>query len=126
MNRKSSTLLSLGISAAIIAAGVWFLSNHHLGYGYGRGGWGMPHNMMNGFGMWGGGFGGGGIMIVFWVALIAAVALVVTGLLKGRNDSDPANHHPNTSPDAVEILKQRYARGEIDKEQYESMLHDLS
>ena len=73
MNRKASTLLSLGISIALIAGTIWFLFNHQNSFGYGNSTWIMPHHMT---------IGGGGmgiIMILFWVAVIAAIVMVVSG-----------------------------------------------
>lgn len=117
MNRKASTLLSLGISIALIAGTIWFLFNHQNSFGYGNGRWIMPHHMT---------IGGGGmgiIMILFWVAVIAAIAMVVSGILSGRPSTDSPNNRK--APDALEILKTRYARGEIDKTQYQSMKREL-
>ncbi len=53
------------------------------------------------------------IGIVLIVALVWAVARPTT-----RNDHDGG-------PSAEEILKRRYAKGEIDKDEYESRLQDL-
>jgi len=117
MNRKASTLLSLGISVALIAGTLWFLFNHQTNFGYGYDRWIMPHHMT---------LGGGGmgiIMILFWVALIAAIIMVVSGLLSGRQVS--GGPHRRTVPDALEILKSRYAKGEIDRVQYQSMKREL-
>lgn len=71
------------------------------------GGW------MWGFGMWLGGLA----MLVFWGALIVGAVLVVRllGGLPGRDG--------RTSP--LDILKRRYASGEITREQYEQMRKDL-
>ena len=117
MNRKGSTLLSLGISIALIAGTIWFLFNHQNSFGYGNGRWIMPHQMM---------IGGGGmgiIMILVWVAVIAVIALVISGILSGRRSTD-GSANPRR-PDALDILKSRYARGEIDREQYQAMKHEL-
>jgi putative membrane protein len=119
MNRITSTLISLGISVALIAAGIWFLSNHHSFFGYGGGRWIMPRHMSMGGG------GMGFIMIIFWVALLVAVILLISGLLTGRRYSNKDVGKPSAGPDALEILKQRYARGEISKLEYESMRQDL-
>ena len=117
MNRRSSTLFSLGISIALIAGAIWFLLNHYNSFGYGRGRWIMPNHMLIGGG------GMGVIMILFWVAVIAAVIMVVSGVISGRHASDiPDNRR---LPDALEILKQRYANGEIDQAQYQAMKRDL-
>jgi len=80
----------------------------------------MPGWMMTG---WGAGFGlfGGLMMLLFWILIIAAVVLGVRwfvneGKLKGlRTEETP-----------LDILKKRYAGGEINKEQYESMKQELT
>ena len=120
MNRKISTLLSVGISIALIAGAIWFLFYHQNSFGYGNGGWIMPHHMTIGSG------GMGIIMILFWVAVIAAIAIVISGIFSGRSDR-PFWVRPNNrnQPDALEILNARYAKGEIDKAQYQSMKQEL-
>jgi len=118
MNRKASTLLSLGISIALIAGAIWFLFNYHSRFGYGTGPWVMPHHRTT--------IGGGGmgiIMILFWVAVIAAIVMVVSGIVSGRRT--PGGPDNAKSSDALDILKARYARGEIDKIQYQSMKREL-
>ena len=71
------------------------------------GGW------MWGVGMWLGGLA----MLVFWSALIVGAILVVRhlGVVPGSE--------VRTSP--LDILKRRYASGEITREQYEQMRKDL-
>ncbi len=67
--------------------------------------------MMGGYG-WMDGFGWLGmlVMALFWIGVIV---LVIWGL---RRISTP--QQPNVASDAVEILKQRYARGEISHEEF--------
>jgi putative membrane protein len=67
---------------------------------------------------WGFGFGHWIIGLLIWAAIIVAVAGLVRGLGGRRNEAP-------MSGSAMEILKARYARGEIDKEQYERMRSDL-
>jgi putative membrane protein len=56
------------------------------------------------------------IMILFWGGLIAFAVWVVRRLI----------HHDSTHRgDPLDIAKQRYARGEITKEQYEQIKKDL-
>ncbi|NQU30288.1 MAG: SHOCT domain-containing protein [Anaerolineae bacterium] len=67
------------------------------------------------------GFGGLG-MILFWVVVIAGIIWLVMAL-GGSNLQLPKQSKNGQS--AREILDQRYARGEIDREEYESMKKDL-
>jgi len=67
--------------------------------------------MMGGFGM--------GFVGIFWIAIIALIVFFVwQHLRQDKNLGDSKN-----SP--LEILRQRYARGEIDKEEYEEKKRDL-
>ena len=67
------------------------------------------------------GFGGGWIMGLIWIVLIAIAVVVVFRLARpgGGRDVRPPGESPET------ILKQRYARGEISREEYERLLEDL-
>lgn len=61
-----------------------------------------------------------GAMSLWWIIGIVLIVALVWAVARptGRND-------PDGGPSAEEILKRRYARGEIDKDQYESRLQDL-
>ena len=117
MNRKTSTLLSLGVSAVLIAGAIWLLIySRNTGMWMGDDGWGMNyHHMMGG--------GVGIVMIIFWVVLIGAFVLLVSGALNGiRGTRQPDEDLQKP----LEILKERYARGEIDKAEYEDKRRTLS
>jgi len=79
----------------------------------------MEYEAMNGFGNWGGwGMAFGGIMMVFWfVVLVALIVFIVRWA--GGNPNEVSRR------DAAQILKQRYARGEIDTLEYEERLQFL-
>lgn len=62
---------------------------------------------------WGWGFGGGLGMIVFWAVIILLIVLVVRGIGGSRGERPP----PANS--ALQILQERFARGEIDRTEYE-------
>lgn len=69
--------------------------------------------------MWEGHGFGGGFMGFFWlIALVlivwAVIALVKSGSNTGSNEQKP-----------LDLLKERYARGEIDKEEFEQKRKDL-
>jgi putative membrane protein len=64
----------------------------------------------------------GGIgMILFWVLLVGGIVWLVQSLVRGTRTGAPSD--PDGSP--LEILKRRYAKGEITKEQFEQMKRDL-
>lgn len=66
------------------------------------------------------GFGFGGIgMIIFWVVVLAVIFFVVRGL---QNQS---HRHETQLPSPIELLKRRYAAGEISKEEFERLRRDL-
>jgi putative membrane protein len=67
------------------------------------------------------GFGGLG-MILFWVVVIAGIVWLVMAM-GGSNLQLPKPSENGQS--AREVLDQRYARGEIDREEYEIMKKDL-
>ena len=77
--------------------------------------------MMTGIGMVG--FGGFIFMALFWIVIIAAGIWLLSNLFPKNNGSSQNRDAENAS--ALEILKQRYARGELTKEEYESMRYDL-
>ena len=62
---------------------------------------------------------GGGMMWVFWVLLLLALAAFVVVLTRGPQNTK------NREKTAIEILQDRYARGEIDRDEYLQMRDDL-
>lgn len=82
-------------------------------------GWGMGPGMM---GNWGMGWFGMIFMMIFWVLVIVGLVLLIKWLIQTTSSGKTAQQ---TDSRAVEILKERYARGEIDKAQFESMKKDL-
>ena len=82
--------------------------------------WGMGHGMMGNWGM--GGFGMV-FMMIFWVLAIVGVVFLVRWLIQTAGSGKAAGQRGSG---AVEILKARYARGEINKAEFESMKRDIS
>jgi putative membrane protein len=71
------------------------------------------------WGMWGAwGFGMMLFMLLFWVLVIVGVVLGIRWLTTQGRES--------RSDTALEILRQRYARGEINKEEFDAKKRDLS
>ena len=76
--------------------------------------------------MWGWpmmGFGGFGMIFgfIFFVAILIGIIFLIIWLVK-RSGLSTTN---STSTKHIEVLKERYAKGDLTKEQYESMKKDL-
>jgi putative membrane protein len=73
--------------------------------------------------MWGGHWGwmGGGFFILFWVIVIVAIIFIIRWLVQQGGRHRGAGHEET----ALDILKKRYARGEINKDEYEQKKKDL-
>jgi putative membrane protein len=86
--------------------------------------------MMDGWsdGMGGGWGAGEWIMLVLAVVFVVAVIVGIAYLLRGLSGGDTsggAQGSPGRIDSPEDILKRRYAAGEIDREDYESRLRDL-
>jgi putative membrane protein len=72
--------------------------------------------MMYGFGNgWGMGFG--------WLIGLLIVGAIVWLIIRSINQNNVPSRHTKS---ALDILKERYAKGEIGKEEYEEKKKDLS
>jgi putative membrane protein len=56
------------------------------------------------------------ILVLFWGLVIAAIVLAARWLIRADRRG---SHEGPAMPDALELLRQRYARGEIDEAEYE-------
>jgi putative membrane protein len=82
--------------------------------------WGHGPGMMG----WGYGMGWFGpiIMIAFWIAVIVGIVLLIRWLILSTRSVNQKTHHDDS---ALEILKKRYAKGEINKDEFEEKKRDL-
>ena len=71
--------------------------------------YGHTGNMFSG-GMF---FGGGLLMWIFWIILLVVLVYVLKDIFGS------VNRNSSSSSNALEILKQRFARGEIDETEFE-------
>ena len=81
----------------------------------------VPSHRHYGGHMWGDGMWGGGIfgplLMIFYIALLVGVLVIVVRWLSGTSLGGrlPASQGGS----AVDILKERFARGEIDKDEFD-------
>ena len=87
-------------------------------YGWPYGGWGMMGpGMMAGFGwMW--------LMPVLGIVFLGLIIWAIVASVRSSNGSKGSDSSKADS--ALEVLKNRYARGEISKEEYEEKRKDLA
>ena len=62
------------------------------------------------------------IMAAFWIAIIVGIVILIRWLVISTR---PDGQRTTAGNSALEILKTRYARGEIDKEEFEEKKTDL-
>ncbi len=80
-------------------------------YGYGM----MGPGMMGGYGFM-------FLMPILWIVIIGLIVWAVAAAVRRPGES---NHTTGSTDSALEILKRRYARGEINKEEFEARKKDL-
>lgn len=75
--------------------------------------------MMGDWSGWGWGMGFGWIfMVVFWALIIFGIVALAKWLFSASSGG-------SSGKGPLEVLKERYARGEITREQYEQMRRDI-
>jgi putative membrane protein len=81
-------------------------------------------SMMGGFEGFGGGMGFGGIgMLLFWALVIGGIVVLARWFF--ASSSSTSLVPPSRGKTALEILGERYAKGEIGKEEFEQKRRDL-
>ena len=116
---KTRKLIKPGITLITPIAIVLFVVSLAYAQWGGRGNWENCPFSLGGHGM---GWFGGIFMLVFWVLIIVGIVFLIRWLIhstKGQAGSAQGGSR------AIEILQERYARGEIDKEEFEEKKKDL-
>jgi putative membrane protein len=112
----NKTLKAILIAGGVLT-GILVLVSLISGWWYSGGGysgWGMT-----GPGMMGG-FGGMGLMFLFWIVLLGLVIWAVVAAVRRPAGSN------GYADSALDILKRRYASGEITRDAYEEKQRDLT
>ena len=108
------------IGFILILAVVFPLAGNGLAQWRGYGGHMGPGMMGWGYGM---GWVGMILMAAFWVAVIVGINFLIRWLVISTGAGGRA---AKSEDSALEILKRRYARGEINKEEFEGKKKDLA
>ncbi len=97
---------------ALLVGGGWLLGRNYYAHGPGMMmGYGFPFGMHT--------FGGGILMLLFWGAIIGGGVLLVASLTRQKAAPVGRDETP------LEILKRRYASGEIDRDEFERVKESL-
>ncbi len=116
---SSSKSLLLVLAASVLSAFVLSPCDEALAQWGQFGGWHMGPGMMGGCGM---GWFGMILMVAFWILVIIGLVLLIKWLVQTTRGGKEAGQG---SSQAIDILKERYARGEIDREEFEEKKSDL-
>jgi putative membrane protein len=119
-NRRRHTmrclkLLRLEFVTSLLSGFIFIFPNQALAQSGRYSDWHMGPGMMGSWGM--GGFGMI-FMMVFWVLAIVGLIFIVKWLIQAATGQK--GNVDNKSSGAIEILKERFARGEIDKAEFEA------
>lgn len=115
MNVRSARAIRIEVLIPAVAAGLFAPAIVRSQERFPEWGWGM-HPMGWMWGAWG--MGMMLMMLLFWALIIAGIVLGVRWFARQTGE-----HRPDS---ALEILRQRYARGEINREEFEAKKRDLS
>lgn len=86
-----------------------------MGYGYGPG-WGM----MSGYG-----WGYGPVHMIFWAVVLIAVIAAIVWLVRSMSGG-PAGGGTARRSAGLDLLEERYARGEINRDEYLQKKKDIA
>lgn len=78
-----------------------------------------------------GGYGGWGMGLhsIFWLVILGLIVWAVVAMIRSNtgHTSGSAGHHlPGPRSNGLAILEERYAKGEIDREEYQQKKRDLT
>ena len=116
---KPIKILSLNLWASMLLFVSLFPWDQVLAQQRGYGDWSMGPGMM---GNWGMGWFGMIFMMIFWVLVIVGLVFLIKWLIQTTSSGKAAEQKGSR---AIEILEERYARGEIDKAEFETKKKDL-
>ncbi len=76
-------------------------------------------------GDWGMGWFGMIFMLLFWVLVIAGIVFLIRWLVQSTGGRNRSGSNIGNGAQAMDILKERYAKGEISRDEFETMENDL-
>lgn len=111
--RCRAVAIATTVAAALAGAPAGAQGYYGYGHQWNDGWWGAGHMLFGGIGM-----------ILVLVIVVAVVALLVRWISPGAHPPHMGHYGPPPKT-ALDILKERFARGEIDKEEFEERRRTL-
>ena len=106
-------------SVCLFLISILFAFSDALAQWGGRRGWHAGSELMGGLGF---GWVGAILMLIFWILVIVGLVLLIRFLIQTTMKRAELTSGGSS---ALDILKDRYARGEIEKEEFEEKKKDL-
>lgn len=114
--KRSNLILTVLTVTALLAGAFWLVPDCALVSNWNGFRGFHPRGAMMGWG------GMGIMMLIFWGAVLIMLVMVVSRLFRFEAEKKAGTAE---NPTASEILKQRYARGEIDKNEFQAKMNDI-
>ena len=113
--KKINLVVPIIIVGALVAGAVLLFRNYSTIGWNDYGSYHMGPGMMGSWGM-------GVMMLLVWgLVLVILIQLISRLIYPGSNKTSDTDG----KPDAVELLKQRYAKGELNQGEFKTMIHNL-
>lgn len=122
MTHKDKLKNILACFLALIALNIVYLSTAAFAHG---GMTGNGHFLPWLTGSWGMGWFGLIVTLLFWILVILGIIALVRWFVRAAGEKNKLDTINGESSRAMEILKERYAKGEISRDEFESMKKDL-
>ena len=116
---KTENIRLSAVSSLVLIVLALFPSTQALAQRGQYGDWHMGPDMMGGGAL---GWFGGIIMMAFWILVIVGLVFLIKWLIQATKGGREVNRGGSR---ALEILKERYAKGEIQKEEYDAKKKDI-
>lgn len=66
------------------------------------------------------------ISLIFWALIISLIVGILVRMFDNRSEAEENKNELENSDDALEILRKRYAKGEITKKEFLEMKKDIA
>jgi len=113
--KRINFVIPIIIIGALVVGAVFLYRNYSAIGWNDHGGYHMGTGMMGSWSM-------GLMMLLVWGLVLVILLPMINRLINSNSNQNSAT---DGKPDAIELLKQRYARGELNQGEFKTMIHNL-